>query len=105
MVDAPIKPDGQKMPQRGDIFALKFASGDHAGERAHVGFIYEVTGSPSNFQWRSAEGGQGPQSAQTMWISDHFRGADDGSIRILEGWKSLDDLSRDRAQCRKNNKP
>jgi hypothetical protein len=100
-VDDPIKPDGQTMPQRGDIFVLKSKTN---GQRAHVGIFYEVNGSSwSELQWRSAEGGQGPMSAQTMWISDGMRGPD-GQKTTLEGWKSLDDFTRDRAQCKKNNK-
>lgn len=65
---------GGAQPQPGDIFVLIDRS--NPPQRKHVGFVYSVQPSAdgTSFQWISAEGGQGPQSAQTMWISDTPRG-------------------------------
>jgi hypothetical protein len=100
MVDDPQKADGTAMPEPGDIFVLKSVA---TGQRAHIGFFYEVSGTPDNIQWRAAEGGQGPRDNQVMWISDQWRSMNDGE-KVLDGWKSLADLSRDRLVCKKYNK-
>lgn len=101
------KDDNQSMPQPGDIFIMEPVHKKWTDERAHVGIFYDVRGEAGNFEWRSAEGGQGPMNDQKMWISDTWRGPEpkEGGKQRLLGWRSLDTLTRKREECRRLNQP
>lgn len=85
-----------RMPRPGDVFVL-YPKGKEK-ERAHVGFVYQVRGSHDDFEWRSAEGGQGA-GGDLMWISPNWRGMYSATSDLL-GWRDLDTIARDRARCK-----
>lgn len=97
------KPGNGTMPGRGDAFLLVFNKPKEVrpgewvpkGASAHVGIVYDVRGDASNFEWRSAEGGQ---AENKMWINPNWRGVT-GKETDLAGWKTVSSIPRDINRC------